>query len=91
MFTVTLDDDRLALVKRGVPNLKIGDLYGAVGSEHALEQIDPTTGLLTPVLTGLIGPHGIVFVSDVPEPETYAMLLAGLGLVGFVVRRRETA
>lgn len=25
----------------------------------------------------------------VPEPETYAMLLAGLGLIGFVVRRRK--
>jgi len=25
----------------------------------------------------------------VPEPETYAMLLAGLGLLGFVARRRE--
>lgn len=25
----------------------------------------------------------------VPEPETYAMLLAGLGLVGFMVRRRK--
>lgn len=25
----------------------------------------------------------------VPEPETYAMLLAGLGLVGFSVRRRK--
>jgi hypothetical protein len=24
----------------------------------------------------------------VPEPETYAMLLAGLGLVGFTARRR---
>jgi hypothetical protein len=27
----------------------------------------------------------------VPEPETYAMLLAGLGLVGFAVRRRATS
>ena len=27
----------------------------------------------------------------VPEPETYAMLLAGLGLVGFSVRRRKIA
>lgn len=25
----------------------------------------------------------------VPEPETYAMLLAGLGVVGFVARRRK--
>lgn len=28
-------------------------------------------------------------VSAVPEPETYAMLLAGLGLIGGVVRRRK--
>jgi hypothetical protein len=28
-------------------------------------------------------------VSAVPEPETYAMLLAGLGLMGAVVRRRK--
>ncbi|WP_292992543.1 PEP-CTERM sorting domain-containing protein [Nitrosomonas sp.] len=28
-------------------------------------------------------------VSPVPEPSTYAMLLAGLGLVGFMVRRRN--
>jgi choice-of-anchor A domain-containing protein len=29
--------------------------------------------------------------SPVPEPETYAMLLAGLGLVGFMARRRKAA
>jgi len=28
-------------------------------------------------------------VDGVPEPETYAMLLAGLGLMGFVARRRK--
>lgn len=27
-------------------------------------------------------------ISDVPEPETYTMLLTGLGLMGFVLRRR---
>lgn len=27
--------------------------------------------------------------SPVPEPESYALLLAGLGIVGFVVRRRQ--
>jgi choice-of-anchor A domain-containing protein len=29
--------------------------------------------------------------TPVPEPETYAMLLAGLGLVGFLARRRKAA
>lgn len=28
-------------------------------------------------------------VSPVPEPETYGMLLAGLGMIGFVARRRK--
>ena len=30
-------------------------------------------------------------VMAVPEPETYAMMLAGLGLMGFVARRRKQA
>jgi len=30
-------------------------------------------------------------VTPVPEPESYAMLLAGLGLVGTIVRRRKIA
>ena len=30
-----------------------------------------------------------VFAAPVPEPETYAMLLAGLGLMGFVANRRK--
>lgn len=38
-----------------------------------------------------IGPNdnSAWYVSSVPEPETYAMLLAGLGLVGFMARRRK--
>jgi len=30
-----------------------------------------------------------LYITPVPEPETYAMLLAGLGLMGFVARRRR--
>ncbi|MDQ5945033.1 MAG: hypothetical protein QG619_452, partial [Pseudomonadota bacterium] len=30
-------------------------------------------------------------IPAVPEPETYAMLLAGLGLMGAVARRRQQA
>ena len=28
-------------------------------------------------------------VSNVPEPETYALMLAGLAVMGFVARRRK--
>ncbi|MCA1979696.1 MAG: PEPxxWA-CTERM sorting domain-containing protein [Thiobacillus sp.] len=51
----------------------------------------------TAALTEIILPAGVSMVSAagasynvtvVPEPETWAMLLAGLGLVGFATRRR---
>ncbi|WP_235922999.1 PEP-CTERM sorting domain-containing protein [Rugamonas aquatica] len=34
---------------------------------------------------------GAASIAAVPEPETYAMLLAGLGLVGAIARRRKAA
>ena len=33
---------------------------------------------------------GNISISPVPEPETYAMLLAGLGMIGFSIRRRKS-
>lgn len=38
-------------------------------------------------------PHGSInpTVTPVPEPETYALMLAGLGAVGFMSRRRKQA
>lgn len=32
---------------------------------------------------------GVAGIAPVPEPETYAMLLAGLGLLGFAARRKK--
>ena len=32
-----------------------------------------------------------LIISSVPEPETYAMLLAGLGLLGAITRRRQNS
>ncbi|MDO9011164.1 MAG: FxDxF family PEP-CTERM protein [Gallionella sp.] len=39
--------------------------------------------------TEKLGIWSVSTVSPIPEPETYAMLLAGLGLVGFMARRRK--
>jgi predicted extracellular nuclease len=40
-------------------------------------------------LSATVGsPGSTAFAPAIPEPETYAMLLAGLGLIGFVARRR---
>jgi hypothetical protein len=33
---------------------------------------------------------GELHVTTVPEPETYALMLAGLGAVGFIARRRRS-
>ncbi|WP_229421646.1 FxDxF family PEP-CTERM protein [Massilia aquatica] len=34
---------------------------------------------------------GTVMLAPVPEPETYGMMLAGLGVLGFLARRRKAA
>lgn len=39
--------------------------------------------------TSNIGQASIGVISSVPEPETYGMMLAGLGVVGFLARRRK--
>jgi hypothetical protein len=55
----------------------------------------PLTGVNYLNITGVTGgTEGGIYAgaiaAAVPEPETYAMLLAGLGLMGAVVRRRGT-
>lgn len=44
---------------------------------------------VTPALAGSYA--GNISISPVPEPETYAMLLAGLGLLGLSARRRNSS
>ncbi|SOD40459.1 PEP-CTERM sorting domain-containing protein [Nitrosovibrio sp. Nv4] len=50
----------------------------------------PTADIRSISFTGLgLVADNVTFTTPVPEPEAYAMMLAGLGLMGLVARRRR--
>ena len=51
----------------------------------------PRTGATNDTIADFAPDRSNVQVSAVPEPETYALFAAGLGLLGLVKRRRRTA
>jgi hypothetical protein len=50
------------IVQVAVKGLNTKDLYADITSKNELVQIDPRTGGITPLVTGLSNPHGLVFV-----------------------------
>ena len=56
--------------------------------KSVLTSINLATGSATKI-GDFVGTINGLTVAPVPEPETYAMLVAGLGLVGFAARRRH--
>ncbi len=67
-------------------NLAAGDYSVFVGGSDNLAQ-----ELSNPDLMTKYGVTGTLVAGVVPEPESYAMLLAGLGLMGAITRRRNKA
>jgi hypothetical protein len=65
-------------------NLAAGDYSVFMGGSDYLAQ-----DISNPNLLSKYGVSGTLVAGVVPEPETYAMLMAGLGLMGAVIRRRK--
>ncbi|WP_229259085.1 discoidin domain-containing protein [Duganella flavida] len=65
-----------------VANTPISFSFGAISGRY-VEIVAYNEGSWTALQTASI--------TAVPEPETYAMMLAGLGLVGAIARRRKAA
>ena len=61
---------------------------GAEPTGLYFDKFDPTIAYLN-VQHPLSGVDRTILISAVPEPETYAMLSVGLGLLGFIGRRRN--
>jgi hypothetical protein len=73
-------DDPLA-----APMISLGTYDGGAASFEPVVFSGLIVAYDAPVVVGTWN----VTVSPVPEPESYAMLLAGLGLLGFATRRRK--
>ena len=74
------------------------DLHAFITGPNGAGMTDLNSLVSVPGVTALTYAMGInnlgqvaAIGSLIPEPETYAMLLAGLGLLGFIARRRKTA
>jgi hypothetical protein len=78
-FSITLGN-----VAVGENTVGISSYYGGYGVPGLQTYVTNQYGNYTTFSTTAVSA-----IAAVPEPETYAMLLAGLGLVGFAARRRR--
>ncbi|MYM67717.1 PEPxxWA-CTERM sorting domain-containing protein [Pseudoduganella sp. FT55W] len=78
-FTITLGN-----VSVGQNAVGISSYYGGYGVPSGQSYVNNQYGNYTTFTTTATSA-----IAAVPEPETYAMMLAGLGMVGLIARRRR--
>lgn len=86
--TLQITDGSGASTSRTISGATSGFL-GFVSTSGSLLQVtltavQPASGFAWPTVDNLV-------LAAVPEPETYALMLAGLGLIGYMARRRRVA
>jgi hypothetical protein len=92
-FTGLIDvySGRVAAISVSIALRSISSIQGGISSASAYIDpyiyIDPTWALTHPGYSVSVS-NGFGNTAAVPEAETYAMMLAGLGLVGFMARGR---
>jgi len=102
---VDIQYDDLLVAGHSIPDLSAslfdsGDnLLGVLSGSNADNNFTLSNGSYYLTIAGTplpaLDPNGATFgvhfqVTPVPEPETYALMLGGLALVGFSARRRKT-
>jgi hypothetical protein len=55
------------IISATVTGLNTNDLYAVIANKNELVQIDPMTGAIKPIVTGLDNPHGLAFVPSVSD------------------------
>jgi hypothetical protein len=58
------DTNNNRILKIEVDHVPVGSLFASVGSLNELAVVDIRTGLTTPLVNNLSGPHGLEFVPD---------------------------
>ena len=88
-FLTLAEGGELYLTSTGIGGIQLNGMVTANGSSlilngHDLARALPDGNPGGPITLGDPGP-----LRPVPEPSTWAMLLAGLGVVGYIARRRQ--
>ena len=80
----------------------VGYSHTAGGAQHAFitgpdgagmmdlnSLVDVPAGVILISATGINNSGQVIAIGTIPEPEIYALFLAGLALVGFIARRKK--